>query len=140
MRRRDFIKGIAGSAATWPLAARAQQQAMPVIGYLSARSPTDVGYLLAAFQRGLGELGYAEGRNVAFDYRWANNQIGQLPALAADLVRQQVSVIAAVNATNSALAAKAATSTIPIVFAQGADPMRWAWSRASKGRAATSRV
>src|SRR5215831_2843119 len=101
-----------------------QQPAMPVIGYLSARSPTDVGYLLAAFQRGLGELGYAEGRNVAFDYRWANNQIGRLPALAADLVRQRVSVIAAVNATASALAAKAATSTIPIVFGTGADPVK----------------
>jgi len=123
MRRRDFIKGISGSAAIWPLAARAQQSAMPVVGYLSARSPTDVGYLLVAFQRGLGEVGYAEGRNVAFEYRWANNHVDQLPALATQLVQKRVSVIAAVNATASALAAKAATSTIPIVFVQGADPI-----------------
>jgi putative ABC transport system substrate-binding protein len=122
MRRRDFVKVIAGSAAAWPLVVRAQQSAMPGIGYLSASSPAGRVHLLTAFWRGLRESGYVEGENVAIEYRWAQDQYDRLPNLAADLVRRHVLVIAATD-TRSAIAAKAATTALPIVFASGGDPV-----------------
>jgi putative tryptophan/tyrosine transport system substrate-binding protein len=123
MRRRDLIKGIAGSAAAWPLALRAQQSVMPVIGLLNGRAPGNLPKLLAAFPQGLNDTGYIEGQNVAIEYRFAENQYERLPALADDLVRHRVSVIAATGAP-AALAAKAATTTIPIVFETGGDPIK----------------
>jgi putative tryptophan/tyrosine transport system substrate-binding protein len=122
MRRREFIVGLGGAAA-WPLAARGQQQAMPVIGFLSSQSADDDYEIITVpFLRGLKETGYVEGQNVAVEYRWAENQIwDRLPALAADLVRRGVAVIV-VSGAAAALAAKAATTTIPIVFTNGGDP------------------
>ena len=122
MRRRDFIAGIVGSAA-WPLVVRAQQPAMPVIGFLHTGSPAPYAHLMAAFRQGLNELGYVEGRNVGIEYRWAEGQPNRIPAMAADLVRRQVNVIAVAGASGSVGAAKAATSTIPIVFSIGSDPV-----------------
>ena len=124
MRRRDFIKVLAGSAVGWPLAAQAQQRAFPVVGLLSGRSPNVDTPLIAVIRQGLNEAGFVEGQNIALDYRWADGQYDRLAGLAADLVRQQVAVIVTMGGDPTALAAKAATTTIPIVFAGGADPLR----------------
>ena len=125
MRRREFIKLIGGSVATaWPLAARAQQPAMPVVGFLHLTSPEPNRENLAAFRGGLAETGYIEKKNVTIEYRWALNQNDRLAALATELVRRQVSLIVVLESTNGALAAKAATQTIPIIFMQGADPVQ----------------
>jgi len=135
MRRRDFIKVIAGSAAAaLPLAAHAQQPVMPVIGFLSARSPDDTGPVLQAFLKGLGEAGFFDGQNVTIEYRWARGDYSRLPAFAAEFVQRRVNVLATTGGEASVVAAKQATSTIPIVFVTG-DPVKAGLvdERASRG-------
>src|SRR6516162_3083680 len=122
-KQREFIT-LLGGVAAWPLAARAQQPAIPVIGFLRPGSPEPNAHLVAAFRRGLGETGYVEGRNVSVEYRWAHNDDDRLPELAADLVRLRVSVIVTPGSTAAAAAAKSATTTIPIVFSGGGDPVQ----------------
>jgi putative ABC transport system substrate-binding protein len=124
MQRREFIRGIAGLAAWWPLSARAQQSTMPVVGFLSSASPKAYEHFVVAFKAGLAEAGYVDGKNVSVDYVWAEDHYDRLPALAAELVRRQVSVIVASGGPVPARAAKAATSTIPIVFTALSDPVR----------------
>jgi putative tryptophan/tyrosine transport system substrate-binding protein len=123
MRRREFIT-LVGGAAAWPLAARAQQPAMPIIGFLHLTSRDDTRGYLPDFHRGLADTGYIEGKNVAIEYRWGEGHNDRMPSLIAELVRSQVSVIVTLESTSTALAAKEATQTIPIIFMQGADPVR----------------
>src|SRR5262249_51794812 len=120
--RRKFLATLGSAAAAWPLAARAQQSVMPVIGFLRSTSLADVTHLVTAFRHGLRETGYVEGQNVAIEYRSAEDHLDRLPALVADLIRRPVAVI--VGNHNAALAAKAATTTVPIVFVTGSDPIR----------------
>jgi putative tryptophan/tyrosine transport system substrate-binding protein len=123
MRRRDFITLVGGGVAAWPLGARAQQPAMPVIGFLSFRSEADAADSVAAFRKGLGEVGYVEGRNVVVEYRWADARLDRLSTLADELARYPVAVLAAVGGQQAPRAAQVATKTIPIVFGIGEDPV-----------------
>src|SRR5215471_13357004 len=124
MRRREFIRLFSSTAVAWPLAARAQQPSVPVIGYIGSTSPGPYADRVAVFRQGLNETGFVEGRNVAIEFRWAENEHDRIPALIADLVRQQVAVIAMAGSTPGAVAAKVATTTIPVVFSIAGDPVQ----------------
>jgi len=123
VRRREFITLLSGAVAAWPVAARAQQPAMPVVGFLNTASPEPFAHLVAAFRKGLGENGFVEGRNVVIEFRWAEGHYERLPALAAELVLRPVAVLATSGGDPSLLAARAATKTIPILFITGNDPV-----------------
>src|SRR5947199_10223341 len=140
MKRRQFITLLGGAAAAWPLAARARLTAMPVVGFMSGRSPEHSVHLVAACRQGLREGGFVERQNVAIEYRWARGDYGQLPALAAELVKLRVNVLAGAGGDPSARAAKAATSTIPVVFGMGGDPIKAGLVESLNGRAATQRA
>jgi putative ABC transport system substrate-binding protein len=124
IRRREFIFTLGGAAAAWPLAARAQQPSVPVIGYIGSTSPGPYADRVGVFRQGLNETGFVEGRNVAIEFRWAENEFDRMPALIADLVRQQVAVIAMAGSTSGAVAAKVVTTTIPVVFSIAGDPVQ----------------
>ena len=124
LRRREFIAGLGGATAAWPVVATAQQPTMPVIGVIATSAPEPIAYQVSAIRKGLSETGFVEGRNVAIESRFANNDYDRLPELAADLVRRRVAVIVAAGGAAAALAAKAATTTIPIVFRSGVDPVQ----------------
>ena len=124
LRRRDFITLLGGAAAAWPLAARAQHSSLPVIGFMSGRSMADSGYLAESFRQGLRDTGYVEGESIGIEYRWANGDYDRLPGFASDLLQRNVLVLVAVGGDSSPRAAKQATSTVPIVFGMGGDPIQ----------------
>ena len=138
MRRRDLLGGTLAAAASTPFCSRAQQKALPVVGYLDPTSPGAAASFATAFRQGLSDAGYFEGQNLAIEYRWAEGHYDRLPALAADLVERKVNLIATTLGRVSTLAAKSATSTIPIVFMVSATRSRWDWSPVSPDPAATS--
>ena len=136
MKRREFIT-LLGGAAVWPLAARAQQPTLPIVGFVNGRSPDVSARHAAAFRKGLNETGYVESQNVTVEYHWLDGQYDRLPSLMGDLVRRRVAIIATPGSNPAALAAKAATTTIPIVFGVGDDAVRMVWSTVLPGQAAT---